>query len=63
MTSMKRKVFVRMKWMMRDFRTLFEDVSKAAGRIFSPTDDDYPKTGVQPFGGDIPDERHQHSSW
>ncbi len=26
----------------------------AAKRIFSPTDDDYPNTGVQPFEGDIP---------
>lgn len=26
---------------------------EAAKRLFSPTDDDYPKTGVQPFEGDI----------
>jgi hypothetical protein len=30
------------------FRYLIE----AAGRIFSPTDDDYPETGVQPFEGE-----------
>ena len=28
-------------------------VLDAAKRIFSPSDDDYPKTGVQPFEGDI----------
>ncbi len=63
MTSIKRKASVKAKEMIRALRRLFEDVSKAAGRIFSPNDDDYPETGVQPFGGDIPDERHRHSSW
>ena len=33
----------------------------AAKRLFSPSDDDYPKTGVQPFEGDIPDAHHQDS--
>ena len=28
---------------------------EAAKRVFSPSDDDYPKTGVQPFEGDIPE--------
>ncbi|MBD2774238.1 hypothetical protein [Iningainema tapete] len=27
-------------------------ISGAVTRIFGPTDDDYPKTGVQPFEGD-----------
>lgn len=36
----------------------------AAGRIFSPSDDEYPETGVQPFEGEIPDHHHhQDSSW
>lgn len=30
----------------------------AAGRIFSPTDDQYPRVGVQPFEGDPNDEKH-----
>lgn len=29
-------------------------LTKGAGRLFSPTDDDYPKTDVQPFEGEIP---------
>ena len=62
MTSMKRRVSVKMRAMVRAFQSLFEDVSKAAGRIFGPNDDNYPETGVQPFGGDIPDHRHRHSS-
>ncbi|ESA37446.1 hypothetical protein N836_02740 [Leptolyngbya sp. Heron Island J] len=30
-------------------------VLKAAKRLFSPSDDNYPDTGVQPFEGDIPE--------
>ncbi len=30
-------------------------ILNAAKRIFSPSDDDYPETGVQPFAGDIPE--------
>ncbi|MBG1241891.1 hypothetical protein ACEYW6_26245 [Nostoc sp. UIC 10607] len=34
-------------------------ISSAAARIFAPKDDDYPDTGVQPFEGDIPDEKRK----
>ncbi|WP_414620459.1 hypothetical protein [Calothrix sp. CCY 0018] len=27
-------------------------------RIFSPSDDDYPKSGVQPYEGDTAENRH-----
>ncbi len=30
----------------------FSVLAEAVGRIFSPSDDDYPETGVQPFSGD-----------
>ncbi|MBW4645615.1 MAG: hypothetical protein KME23_21950 [Goleter apudmare HA4340-LM2] len=30
-------------------------ISVAAARIFSPRDDDYPATGIQPFEGDSAD--------
>lgn len=33
-------------------------ISAAVTRIFGLNDDDYPATGVQPFEGDPPDERH-----
>ncbi|MEO0406476.1 MAG: hypothetical protein AAF289_03900 [Cyanobacteria bacterium P01_A01_bin.135] len=36
-------------------------VSRAAGRIFSLSDDDYPETGSQPFEGDPSDPRK--STW
>ncbi len=28
-------------------------LSEAVARIFSPRDDDYPETGVQPFKGEV----------
>ena len=34
-------------------------VLAAAKRIFSPSDDNYPKAGVQPFEGDIPETSQQ----
>jgi hypothetical protein len=33
-------------------------ISGAVTRIFSPTDDNYPVTGVQPFEGDPADKKH-----
>lgn len=27
-------------------------ISEGVGRVFSPTDDEYPNTGVQPFDGE-----------
>jgi hypothetical protein len=35
-------------WIKDTVQYLFGGVS----RLFKPTDDDYPKTGVQPFEGD-----------
>ncbi|NJO74902.1 MAG: hypothetical protein HC833_14740 [Leptolyngbyaceae cyanobacterium RM1_406_9] len=32
-------------------------IASAATRIFSPTDDNYPETGVQPFEGDPADKK------
>lgn len=60
MTSVKRTVSTKVQAMARSLQQLFEDISKAAGRIFSPNDDDYPETGVQPFSGDISDQRPRH---
>jgi hypothetical protein len=33
-------------------------LSGAVSRIFGLRDDDYPATGVQPFEGDPPEEKH-----
>ncbi|MBD2302060.1 hypothetical protein H6G80_15405 [Nostoc sp. FACHB-87] len=35
-------------------------ISGAASRIFSPRDDNYPETGVQPFEGDIANNKRRH---
>lgn len=32
----------------------------AASRTFSPTDDQYPTTGVQPFEGEVSDKKTRH---
>jgi hypothetical protein len=43
---------------------VFDDVlrffSGAVTRIFGPTDDNYPKSGTQPYGGDAYDEKTDH---
>ncbi|MEO1006670.1 MAG: isochorismate synthase [Cyanobacteria bacterium J06638_38] len=44
-------------WMQSIVKYLFNGVS----RLFKPTDDDYPKTGVQPFSGDPSDESEEYS--
>jgi len=53
-------VFVKIKSVLRALPQPIEAIAAAVGRLFSPSDDNYPKTGVQPFSGDTPDE-HLHS--
>ncbi len=36
-----------------------QSILKGVARIFQPTDDNYPNTGVQPFEGEAYDERQQ----
>ncbi|MBD2102018.1 hypothetical protein [Leptolyngbya sp. FACHB-261] len=36
----------------RSFQALLQYLSEAVARIFSPRDDDYPATGMQPYTGD-----------
>ena len=43
---------------------LIRYMSGAITRIFGPTDDQYPPTGVQPFEGDLPDQNNKrHQAW
>nr|WP_199307348.1 hypothetical protein [Alkalinema sp. FACHB-956] len=49
MTRTFRKVMVISK---RNGQKLMRFVGKAVTRIFGPSDDDYPETGVQPFSGE-----------
>lgn len=39
---------------------VFTYILGAAKRIFSPRDDNYPETGVQPFKGDISEDKRRH---
>lgn len=41
------------KW----FQDLVEYIEAGVKRIFSPTDDDYPSTGVLPFEGDVNNDK------
>ncbi|MFW6358147.1 MAG: isochorismate synthase [Chroococcales cyanobacterium] len=36
------------KWL----RNMIESIGEGVSRIFSPNDDDYPETGVQPYQGE-----------
>jgi hypothetical protein len=54
------------------FQSLLEAIQRLIGymsgavtRIFSPTDDRYPETGVQPFEGDLSDQNNsrRHQTW
>lgn len=42
--------------LVEKIRDFLKFVSEGVTRIFSPTEDEYPKTGVQPFEGDPPSE-------
>jgi hypothetical protein len=41
---------------MKAIQAVVSYISSASARIFSPRDDDYPATGVQPFEGDPADD-------
>lgn len=40
--------------LVTDTQCLVRNLVKGIERLFKPTDDDYPATGVQPFEGEIP---------
>lgn len=43
------------QWLQDTVQSLLKGVS----RLFQPTDDDYPKSGVQPFEGEAYDDLEQ----
>jgi hypothetical protein len=43
--------------MISAFKQMIRYIAKAMARIFGPTDDQYPATGVQPFEGELPDKK------
>ncbi|MDJ0651015.1 MAG: isochorismate synthase [Xenococcaceae cyanobacterium MO_188.B19] len=44
------------QWLQDMVQSIWKDV----GGLFRPTDDNYPKTGVQPFEGEPRDEKEQY---
>ena len=44
-------------WLQDTVQSILNGVS----RLFQPSDDDYPRSGVQPFEGDPYDERDRSS--
>ena len=42
-------------------QNIVQPILRGVARIFQPTDDDYPATGVQPFEGEFYDEGEQSS--
>jgi hypothetical protein len=47
----------------RVFDDVIQFVSGAMSRIFGPTDDAYPNTGVQPFEGEPFDKKSRSADW
>ena len=47
----------------RLFDSVVQYISEAAARIFGPTDDAYPATGVQPFNGEPYSEKKRRVDW
>ena len=46
-----------MQWVQDIVQSIWNGVS----RLFQPTNDDYPTTGVQPFSGEPYNDREQYS--
>ncbi|PSN18598.1 hypothetical protein C7271_11695 [filamentous cyanobacterium CCP5] len=61
--TVKNKAFDTISSLIRGCQQLFAEISEAAGRVFSPNDDNYPSTGVQPFSDDLSDKRRRKSWW
>ena len=45
------------QWLKDAVQSIWNDV----GRLFQPTNDDYPKSGVQPFQGEPPQDQEKYS--
>ncbi|MCG6135616.1 MAG: hypothetical protein MET45_13285 [Nostoc sp. LLA-1] len=56
--SIPRIALQKMQSIINIFQQLINYISEAVNKIFSPRDDDYPETGVQPFEGDPSDKKH-----
>ncbi len=44
---------------VKSFQNLISSIAEGVSRIFGASDDDYPKTGVQPFEGKANRRKHK----
>lgn len=44
---------------LQKFEQMIDYVLQAVRRIFGPSDDDYPNSGVQPYEGEEPEESRE----
>jgi hypothetical protein len=42
-------------------QNLVQSIWNGVGKLFQPSNDDYPETGVQPFSGDPADDNEKYS--
>lgn len=54
--STSKKLWQPLEYIFQAPQQVLSYIAGAVRRIFGPTDDQYPATGVQPFEGDITDE-------
>lgn len=52
-----------MKKLVDGLKQLVNFFASGIGRIFSPTDDNYPANGVQPFEGNLRRRKRHRWSW
>ncbi len=58
--SVLNKIGSAMQSFLTGIANLIKFVLGAIARIFGPTDDAYPNTGVQPFEGELPEKKSKH---
>jgi hypothetical protein len=61
--SIFKKVQRKIQHLFIAIQRVIQYIAKPVTRIFSPTDDQYPATGVQPFTGEPADKKRHDGSW
>ena len=59
--SILNKIGSAIQSLLTGIKDLIKFVSGAIARIFGPTDDEYPPTGVQPFEGELPEKKNKQA--
>lgn len=59
--SLLHKIGSAIQSLLTGIKDIIKFVSGAIARIFGPTDDEYPPTGVQPFEGELPEKKSKQA--